>query len=110
MYDKKRVMERAWELFHKNEELPFGECLHRSWLMAKAAPVNAERIARAKAEAGIEEETKTWSEWHNEGYEVDHGSKALFGCDLIWASKGDGVTYKARFFGASQVHKIDVAA
>ena len=109
-YDRKRVMERAWELFRKNEDLPFGECLHRSWLTAKAAPINEERIAKAKAEAGITEETKTWHEWRCAGYEVAHGSKALFGCDLIWGSKGDGATYKARFFGASQVRKIEVAA
>ena len=40
------------------------------------------------------------------GYEVKHGSKALFGVDLIWATKGTGVVYKARFFGASQVAAI----
>ena len=49
------------------------------------------------------EETNTWSGWKALDYEVIHGSKALFGCDLIWGSKGDGKTYKARFFGQSQV-------
>lgn len=40
------------------------------------------------------------------GYEVIHGSKALFGCALIWGSKGDGAIYKASFFGRSQVQEI----
>lgn len=40
------------------------------------------------------------------GYEVIHGSKALFGCELIWGSRGDGAIYKARFFGRSQVQLI----
>lgn len=39
-------------------------------------------------------------------YEVIHGSKALFGVDLIWSSRGDGKIYKARFFGRSQVHTV----
>ena len=40
------------------------------------------------------------------GYEVIHGSKALFGADLIWGSRGDGAIYKARFFGRSQVQEV----
>lgn len=68
--------------------------------------VNEARIKQAKEAAGIEEETNTWAGWKQLGYEVVHGSKALFGCDLIWGSKGDGATYKARFFGASQVQEF----
>ncbi len=45
------------------------------------------------------------SEWKKLGYDVIHGSKALFGCELIWGSRGDGQTYKARFFGRSQVQQ-----
>lgn len=75
-------------------------------MSAKAAPVNAQRIEDAKAAAGITEETNTWSGWRDAGFEVIHGSKALFGCDLIYASKGDGAVYKARFFGASQDQAI----
>ena len=98
-------MRRAWELFRKME-ISFSEALHRSWITAKAAPVNAQRIEDAKAAAGITEETKTWNEWKKAGYEVIHGSKALFGCDLIYGSKGDGAVYKARLFGRSQVQAI----
>jgi hypothetical protein len=99
-------MLKAWELYHKYKELGFAECLHRAWLSAKAIEINTKRIEDAKAVAGVTEETATWNEWKKLGYEVIHGSKALFGCDLIWGSKGDGATYKARFFGESQVQAI----
>ena len=104
-YDLSAIMRKAWELFHKLE-ITFAEALHRAWAAAKAEPINAALIAEAKAAAGITEETNTWSGWKKLGYEVCHGSKALFGADLIYASKGDGATYKARFFGASQVQPI----
>lgn len=102
MYDLKQIMTRAWKNFRKGG-LSFAEALHRAWLSAKAEHINAERIAAAKAAAGVTEDAETWAGWKALGYEVIHGSKALFGCDLIWGSKGDGATYKARFFGTSQV-------
>ena len=101
-YDLHKIMRKAWELFRKFE-ITFGEALHRAWQSAKSAPENTRRIETAKAEAGITEETHTWSEWKKAGYEVIHGSKSLFGVDLIYSSKGDGNVYKARFFGVSQV-------
>jgi hypothetical protein len=104
-YNLSRIMARAWELYRKNE-ITFAEALHRSWITAKAEPVNAQRIEAAKAEAGITEDTNTWAGWKALGYEVIHGSKALFGCNLIWGSRGDGAEYKARFFGLSQVQAI----
>lgn len=108
-FDLRAIMLRAWELYRKGQGLSFAECLHRAWISAKAEPINAERISRAKEAAGITEETATWSAWREAGYEVRHGSKALFGCDLIHGSRGDGATYKARFFGASQVQPINAA-
>lgn len=108
-YNLKEIMTRAWSYFRKYA-LSFAEALHRAWLTAKAEPVNTQRIADAKAAAGITEDAQTWAGWKKLGYEVIHGSKALFGCDLIWGSKGDGVTYKARFFGASQVQPIEGGA
>lgn len=106
-YNLSDIMKAAWAIFRKaTGKLAFGEALHRAWLSAKAAPVNAERIEAAKAAAGIAEQVETWSGWKKLGYEVQHGSKALFGCDLIWGSKGDGATYKARFFGLSQVQAV----
>lgn len=104
-YDLRAIMLRAWRLYREGKG-SFAECLHRAWISEKAAPVNAERIQAAKEAAGITEETNTWSGWKKAGFEVIHGSKALFGCDLIHGSKGDGAIYKARFFGASQVQAI----
>jgi len=107
MFNLREIMLRAWRLYRDNGgEITFAEALHRSWISAKAEPVNAERIEAAKAEAGIEEETRTWSGWKAAGREVIHGSKALFGCDLIWGSRGDGAIYKARFFGISQTAEL----
>ena len=105
-YNLKAIMTRAWKLFRKFSDLPFGECLHRAWLSAKAEEVNTKRIEAAKLAAGVTEETNTWNGWKQLGYEVIHGSKALFGTELIWGSKGDGAIYKARFFGRSQVQAL----
>lgn len=106
-YNKREIMLKAWDLFRKNAgKLLFGECLHRAWISAKAEPINAQRIEEAKAAAGIGEECQTWAGWKALGFEVIHGSKALFGVDLIYGSKGDGAIYKARFFGASQVQAL----
>ena len=107
-YNLRKIMLRAWKVYRQNKEkgISFAESLHRAWLSAKAEEVNAKRIETAKQAAGITEETNTWAGWKNLGYEVIHGSKALFGTTLIWGSKGDGAEYKARFFGASQVQAM----
>ena len=105
-FNLRNIMLKAWELFRKFADLSFAECLHRAWLSAKAVEINEERIKKAQTAAGVTEKAATWSDWRKAGYEVIHGSKALFGCDLIWGSKGDGATYKARFFGESQVQKF----
>ena len=107
-YNLRKIMLRAWKDYRQNKEkgISFAESLHRAWLSAKAEEVNAKRIESAKQAAGITEETNTWAGWKNLGYEVIHGSKALFGATLIWGSKGDGAEYKARFFGASQVQAM----
>ena len=104
-YNLKKIMLNAWKNYRK-QNISFAEALHRAWLSAKAEEWNEKRIQEAKTAAGITEQTATWSDWKKLGYEVVHGSKALFGCDLIWGSKGDGATYKARFFGKSQVEAI----
>ncbi len=107
-YNLRAIMLRAWKNYHKMQ-LSFAECLHRAWLSAKAEEVNTKRIEKAKAAAGINEDTNTWSGWKQLGYEVIHGSRALFGEELIWGSKGDGAVYKARFFGRSQVREMAIA-
>ena len=106
-YNLSEIMKRAWNQFRKeNGNLTFGECLHRSWLSAKAEPINAKIIEDAKAENGITEEVNTWYGWKRLGYEVIHESKCLFQTLLIHGSKGDNAWYKASFFGASQVALI----
>lgn len=100
-YNLQGIMIHAWQIFRKYG-VRFAEALHRAWLSAKAESVNAERITEAKAAAGIVEEVNTWAGWKALGREVQHGSKAVFGVDLIWGSKGDGAIYKARFFTLSQ--------
>lgn len=107
-YDLSAVMSRAWAIFRK-AAVSFSEALHRAWQSVKAEPINAERIEAAQAAAGIREECKTWYGWRQAGYEVIHGSKALFQAVLIYASKGDGATYTASFFGSSQTAKVPTA-
>lgn len=108
-YNLSEIMKRAWTLFRKMA-ITFAEALHRAWLIAKSVEVNAERIRKAKADAEVTEETETYSGWMAKGYKVRHGSKALFGVDLIHGAKGDSGIYKARFFGRSQVEAITAGA
>ena len=105
-YCVKDIMTHAWMIFRKEKGLDFSESLHRAWLSAKAEETNANTVLCAKTASGITEETDTWYGWKKRGFEVIHGSKSLFGCELIWGSKGDGAVYKASFFGASQVQAI----
>lgn len=93
-YDLKKIMLNAWKNYRRYS-ISFAEALHRAWLSAKAEEINAERIKRSKEAADVTEDTNTWVGWKKLGYEVIHGSKALFGCSLIWGSKGDGASYNA---------------
>ena len=105
-YNLRAIMLRAWRLYREGKDLSFSECLHRAWISEKAQPVNAERIEAAKTAAGITEECNTWAGWKKAGFEVIHGSKALFKAVLIHGSKGDGATYTGSFFSRSQVQPI----
>ena len=82
------------------------EIMHKAWNSAKAAPVNAQRIEEAQQAAGVTEPVNTWAGWKAAGYMVEHGAKALFQTVLIHSSKGGGQTYRASFFGASQVKPL----
>ena len=104
-YNLSEIMKHAWRMFRKMQ-ITFAEALHRAWQSAKARPLNQKRIDDAKAAAGITEECNTWKAWRDLGYEVIHESRALFKAVLIYASKGDGQTYTASFFGASQVQPL----
>ena len=105
-YNLSKIMLKAWKIYHKTKNIRFAEALHRAWLSVKAEEINAKCIENAKQAAGITEETNTFAKWKELGYKVVHGSKALFGCLLIWGSRGDGAEYKASFFGKSQVEAI----
>jgi hypothetical protein len=108
-YNVRNIMRNAWKLFKSGKVETFAESLHRAWICEKAIPVNAEIVRKAKADAGVEEECKTWFGWKEAGFMVAHGSKCLFQASLIYGSKGDGAMYKASFFGRSQVEELAVA-
>lgn len=105
-YNLHEIMCKAWKLFRKGIGT-FAECLHRAWSSAKAEPINAQLIAEARQSAGVTEQVNTWAGWKAAGYEVVHGSKSLFQAVLIHASKGDTATYRASFFGRSQVQPLN---
>ncbi len=105
-YNLREIMTAAWHIFRK-EAITFAEALHRAWISAKAAPINAKRIQDTANAAGITEAVKTWAGWKAAGFEVVHGSRALFQVSLIWGSKGDGAAYIASLFGASQVQPVE---
>ena len=99
-FDLHKIMRRAWALYRKGVAA-FAECLHRAWASAKAQPINDKRIHEAQQDAGIAEPVNTWAGWKAQGREVLHGAKAAFQVLLIYASKGDGASYKASFFPES---------
>lgn len=105
-YNLSEIMHKAWKLYRKGVG-SFAEALHRAWNSAKAEPINAQRIEEAQQTAGIEEECRTWADWKKQGREVLHGAKAAFQVLLIYASKGDGQTYKASFFPASVTQPLN---
>ena len=105
-YNLSEIMHKAWKLYRKGVAA-FAECLHRAWASAKAQPVNDRRIAEAQQSAGVTEQINTWAGWKAAGYEVVHGSKSLFQAVLIHASRGDTATYRASFFGRSQVQPMN---
>ena len=79
----------------------------RAQLCRSPAPGMEQRIEEAQQAAGITEPVNTWAGWKAAGYMVEHGAKALFQAVLIHSSKGDGQTYRASFFGASQVQPLE---
>ena len=105
-YNLSKIMLKAWKVYRSGKQISFGEVLHRAWLSAKAEEVNNTRIETAKKAANVIEPVNTWARWKELGFEVIHGSKSLFSAVLIWGSRGDGATYKASFFGESQVQPI----
>ena len=81
------------------------EIMHKAWKLYRKG---VSSFAEALQAAGVAEPVNTWAGWKAAGYMVEHGAKALFQAVLIHSSKGDGQTYRASFFGASQVQPLEV--
>ena len=96
-YDLSSIMSAAWRIFRKGVQT-FAVALRMAWANAKAHN-------EAKAAAGITEETHTWAGWRDLGYEVAHGSTALYKAVLNDPATKSGTRIKA-YFGASQVQPI----
>ena len=96
-YNLHSIMAAAWKIFRKGVE-SFALALRMAWANAKAR--NA-----AKAAAGISEEAHTWSGWKRLGYEVAHGSKALFKATANDPATKSGFRVVA-YFGKSQVQPV----
>ena len=96
-YNRSSIMSAAWRIFRKGVQ-SFAVALRMAWANAKAH--NA-----AKAAAGINEETHTWAGWRDLGYEVAHGSTALYKAIFNDPATKSG-TRVTCYFGASQVQPI----
>ena len=97
-YDMSNIMSAAWRIFRKGVQ-SFAMALRMAWSNAKAH--NA-----AKEQAGITEETHTWAGWWDVGYEVAHGSTALYKAIFNDPATKSG-TRKTSYFGLSQVQPIE---
>ena len=96
-YNLSRIMKAAWRFFHKGIH-SFAQALRLAWANAKAH-------SAAKAAAWVTEQTHTWSGWRQLGYEVAHGSKAMYQVILADPATRSG-TRAVSYFGSSQVHPI----
>ncbi len=96
-YNLSKIMSAAWKMFRKGVSR-FAVALRLAW-------ANAKTHNAAKAEAGITEETHTWSGWKALGYEVIHESKALYKAVISDPATKSG-TRTTCYFGASQVQPI----
>lgn len=97
-YDHSRIMSAAWRFFRKGIQT-FAQALRLAWANAKAHTA-------VKEASGIVEETHTWSGWRQLGYEVAHGSKALYKVVLADPATKNGTRITC-YFGASQVQPIE---
>ena len=96
-YNLSSIMSAAWRIFRKGVQ-SFAVALRMAW-------ANAKTHNAAKAEAGISEETHTWAGWRDLGYEVAHGSTALYKAIFNDPATKSG-TRVTCYFGASQVQPI----
>ena len=90
-YNKREIFTKAWAVA-KARGIAFGEALKRAWADAKA-------IAKALLVVG---EARTWFRWKELGYEVIHGSKAVFQVTVADPKTKNGERVLS-FFTRSQV-------
>ena len=96
-YNLSGIMKAAWSIFRKGVS-SFSMALRMAWAIAKTHNT-------AKEAAGISEETHTWFGWKKLGYEVIHGSKAMYQATVTDPATKSG-TRKTSYFGASQVQPV----
>ena len=96
-YNLSQIMSAAWRIFRKGVQT-FAQALRLAW-------ANAKTHNAAKAAAGITEQTHTWSGWRQMGYEVAHGSKAMYKVVLADPATKSG-TRLVCYFSTSQVQPI----
>lgn len=96
-YNKKSIMNKAWELV-KKFELTISKALKIAWANAKA-------ILKAKMDANVTEDCHTWYGWKMIGKEVIHESVALFKVMVIDLKTKSGYRTLS-YFGASQVTEL----
>ena len=97
-YNLSSIMKAAWGFFRKGVS-SFSTALRMAW-------ANAKTHNTAKEAAGITEETHTWFGWKELGYEVIHGSKAMYQATVTDPATKNG-TRKTSYFGFSQVQPVN---
>ena len=69
-YHLSSIMRAAWRLYRKGAG-SFSLALRTAWANEKARH-------SAQRDAGVAEEAHTWAGWRRLGYEVRHGSRAMY--------------------------------
>lgn len=96
-YHLSSIMRAAWRLYRKGAG-SFSMALRTAWANEKARH-------SAQRDAGVAEEAHTWAGWQRLGYEVRHGSRAMYQTTITDPATKSG-TRRASFFGRSQVQPI----
>lgn len=96
-YNLSQIMRAAWGFFRKGVS-SFSTALRMAW-------ANAKTHNTAKESAGVTEETHTWYGWKELGYEVIHGSKAMYQATVTDPATRSGAR-RVSYFGFSQVQPV----
>lgn len=96
-YHLSSIMRAAWRLYRKGAD-SFSLALRTAWANEKARH-------SAQRDAGVAEEAHTWAGWRRLGYEVRHGSRAMYQITITDPATKSGTRW-ASFFGRSQVQPV----